>query len=477
MENKVVKKLQTDFIKNPDFIVKKVKLSLLDTIYVIYLESVSSSDKVNDYVLKNLTYLSGIKNKTKTNIENILAGPNMKYIKQYDEIEFYLTNGFTVIINNSKILAIETKADINRSVGTPDSEPATNGPKDAFTENYQINLGLVKRRIKSNTLKTDEHTIGRKTKTKIGVLYFDDITDEQLISSINEKIAKIDIDGIIDSSMIGQLITDESKAHFPTYITTERPDNVAKSLLEGKIVILVDTSPFAIILPAFFADFINPGVDQYNKSSNVNFIKIVRFFCFFLSMVMPAVYIAVVNYNQETIPTNLLVSFSIQHDGVPFPAIIEAFIMLLVCEMLRESDIRFPNSYGSAISILGALVLGDAAVSAGIVSPIMIIVISLTFMSSLIFTEMELTNALRHLRFIFIILASFYGILGIVFGIFYFLIRINDTYSYGKPYFYPLMPFDKTYLFKSLLKGKTRNDIKRSTLLTDKNIIKQGENL
>lgn len=476
MENKLIKRIQTEFSKNPDLIIKKIKLSLLDTVYVVYLETVSSSDKVNDYILKNLSFISSNKNGKVSNLDSILPGPNTKEIKNTDEIEYYITNGFTVIIRGKVILAIETKADINRSVSTPDSEPAVNGPKDAFTENYQINMGLVKRRIKSNTLKTDEFTVGRKTKTKVGVLYFEDIAEEKLIANINKKIANIDIDGIIDASTLGHLISDEAKVHFPTFQLTERPDNVSRALLEGKIVILVDTSPFAIILPAFFIDFVNPGVDSYNKSKNVNFLKILRFVCYFLSMTMPAIYIAIVNYNQETIPTNLLVSFSIQHDGVPFPAIIEAFLMLIICEMLRESDIRFPNSYGSAISILGALVLGEAAVSAGIVSPIMIIVISLTFMASLMFTEVEVVSALRHLRFIFIILASFYGILGIVFGLLYFLIRINDVYSFEKPYFFPLVPFDKAYVFKSALKGEVKKETKRSKMLTHTNRTMQGEN-
>lgn len=476
MENKIVRRIQQEFSKTPDLIIKKIKLSLFDTIYVLYLETVSSSDKVNDYILKNLSLLSSKKEKKIFNTDSIIPGPNTKEIKNPDEIEFYITNGFTVVIRNDDILAIETKADINRSITTSDTEPATNGPKDAFNENYQMNLGLIKRRLKSNTLKTDEYVIGRKTKTKVGLLYFEDIVEEKLVETIKEKMEKIDIDGIIDSSNIGQLLTNEKKERFPNYVLTERPDNVSKALLEGKIVILVDTSPFAIILPAFFADFINPGVDTYNKSPNVNFIKIVRFCCFFLSMTIPAIYIALTNYNQETIPTNLLVSFSIQRDGVPFPAMVEALIMLFVCEMLRESDLRFPNSYGSAISILGALILGDAAVSAGIVSPIMIIIIALTFIASLIFTEVEVTNALRHFRFIFLFLASFYGILGLVFATFYFLIRINDMYSFGKPYFYPLMPFDKTYLFKSLLKNPIKKDTNRSSILTTKNKRKQGEN-
>ena len=326
-------------------------------------------------------------------------------------------------------------------------------------------------------LKTEEFTIGRKTLTKVGLLYFDDIAEEETINLIKDKLNKIDIDGILDSSMIGQLICEEDKTHFPTYQITERPDFVSKALLEGKLVIVMDTSPFAIILPAFFIDFINPGIDNYHKSKNINFLKIIRFACFFLSMTVPAIYIALVNYNQETIPTELLVSFSIQRDGVPFPSIIEVLIMLFICEMLRESDLRFPNAYGSAISILGALVLGDAAVSAGIVSPITIIIIALTFMASLIFTEIEVSNALRNLRFIFLFAATFYGILGLVFATFYFLIRINKIHSFGKPYFYPLVPFDKTYLLKTALKGPLRKDKKRSSILTKSNQIKQGENL
>ncbi len=476
MNNKLIKRIQDEFKNVPDLVIKKVKLSLFDKVYVVYLETICSSDRVNDYILKNLTNISrNIKNKI-INIDSVLPGPNTKTINNYDEIEFYINNGFAVVIRNETALAIEVKGDINRSIPTPDSEPAINGPKDAFNENYQINLGLIKRRIKSNMLKTEEFYVGRKTNTKVGLLYLDDIVPDEMVNNIRDRINKIDIDGIFDSSTLGQLINREDKIHFPTYILTERPDNVARALLEGKIALLVDTSPFVIILPAFFADFINPGVDYYNKSNNINFLKIVRLACFFLSMTVPAIYIALVNYNQETIPTPLLVSFAIQRDGVPFPAIIEAVIMLFVCEMLRESDLRFPNSYGSAISILGALVLGDAAVSAGIVSPIMIIVIALTFMASLIFTEAEVSSALRFMRFIFIILASFYGILGLVFGLFFFLIKITDVKSFGKPYFYPIMPFDKSYLFKTILKQPTKKDKKRSKLLASKNIIKQGEN-
>ena len=477
MKNKIVKRIQDEFQKTPDLIIKEIKLSLFDTIYVVFLETVSSGNKVNDYILKNLSSFSSFKNTRKIDINSLIPGPNTKEIKSLDEIEYFITNGFTIVIRDNTVLGIETRADINRGIPTPDTEPAPNGPKDAFTENYQINLGLIKKRLKSNKLKTEEFTIGRKTLTKVGLLYFADIAEDKTIQLVIDKLNKIDIDGILDSSMIGQLITKEDKTHFPTYVITERPDFVSKALLEGKIVIMVDTSPFALILPAFFIDFINPGIDSYHKSKNINFLKILRFVCFFLSMSVPAIYIALVNYNQETIPTTLLVSFSIQRDGVPFPSIVEVLIMLFICEMLRESDLRFPNAYGSAISILGALVLGDAAVSAGIVSPITIIIIALTFMASLIFTEIEVSNALRNLRFIFLFAAAFYGILGLVFASLYFLIRINKIHSFGKPYFYPLTPFDKTYFFKTAMKWPIRKEVKRSSMLTKINETKQGENL
>ena len=195
MEEKIVKRIQDEFGKTPDLIIKKIKLSLFDTVYVLYLETVSSSNKVNDYILKNLSSISSFKNTKKIDIASVLPAPNTKEIKNEDEIEYFITNGFTIVIRGSSILGIETRADINRGIPTPDTEPAPNGPKDAFTENYQINLGLIKKRLKSSKLKTDEFTIGRKTLTKVGLLYFEDIAEEETVQLVEDKLKKIDIDG------------------------------------------------------------------------------------------------------------------------------------------------------------------------------------------------------------------------------------------------------------------------------------------
>ena len=471
--NKIVERIKSEFSKTPDLIIKEININFFNTIYILYLETVSGSNKVNDYILKNL--IASKSKINKHNLKSFIAGPNTKKIKNIDEVEYFITSGFTIIILNDVIYGVETRADINRSVSNADVETSINGPKDSFTENYQINLGLIKRRLKSHDLKIENRVIGRKTSTQVGLLYFEDIVDADMVQDVIKKIEDIDIDGIIDSSSLGFLIDGEANHVFPTFLQTERPDMVATALLEGKMAIVIDTTPYVLIIPAFFIDFINPNIDNYSKSKNVNFIKILRLFAYFLSMIAPALYIAIMNYNQETIPTNLLVDFAIQRNGVPFPTIVETLIMLGVCEILRESDLRFPSNYGSAISILGAIVLGEASVSAGIASPITIIVIAITFISSLTFSNIEINNSLRFFRFIFILSAGFFGLYGITLGLIFFLVYTTNITSFNKPYFAPLAPFNKTYFHNTVFKIPLYKDTLRSSLFTHKNIRKQKE--
>ena len=273
--NKIVKRLQKEFNESSDLIVKKI-----NNIYIVFLESVASSDKINDYILKELS----LTKKNEKNLESLIAGPNTINIKNIDQLEFYLTNGFALIIHNFTIFAIEVKADINRSISTPDTQPAIYGPKDAFNENIQNNLGLIKRRIKTSKLMNKDFVIGRKTSTKVSVLYLEDIAEDKTVNIVIEQLNKIDIDGIIDSGNIAQLLEKKSKSPFPTIRLTERPDYAAANLLEGRIVILVDTSPFVLVLPVFLVDFINPQVDNYNKSINTNFIKILRLICLIITI-------------------------------------------------------------------------------------------------------------------------------------------------------------------------------------------------
>lgn len=453
------------FKDTPDLVERKIKYSF-SCVHIYYIETICSSEQINNFVLKNLTNPNGPRR-----FKDILAGPNFKEI-DLGRLEFYLYNGFTALVYKGKIYVIETKASLDRSVSFPEMEQDLYGAKDALLENYQKNIGLIKRRLKSSHLKTKEYKLGRFTQTATGVLYVDNITDMSLVKRIDALLNKIDTDSVIDVGELKQFLTMDKGNVFPPTKLTERPDVIVKALLDGKVVIVMDTSPFAIILPAVLADFINPISDKYLYQRNANNLKILRMICFFLTIFTPAFYIAIITYNQETIPASLLTNFITQNEGIPFPATIETFFMIFICEMLRESDIRFPNNFSSSISILGALILGDAAVSANIVSPIMIIITALTFISSMIFSNVELSGAIRIWRFIAMIISSFYGLYGVALSFIFFIVSLSSYSSFGLPYTFPVVPFSLPYLKETLYESDIHDNKKRSPYLT-KNIRKQ----
>lgn len=461
----VFKYINNTFKDTPDLVKRKIKYSF-SSVHIYYIETICSSEQVNNFILKNLTNPNSHRK-----FKDILAGPNFKEIN-LNKLEFYLYNGFTVLVYRNKIYAVETKASLDRSVTSPLVEQDLYGAKDALLENYQKNIGLIKRRLKSSHLKTKEYKLGRFTQTSTGVLYIDNITDMSLVKRVDALLNKIDTDSVIDVGELKQFLTMDKGNVFPPTKLTERPDVIVKALLDGKLVIVMDTSPFAIILPAVLADFINPISDKYLYQRNANNLKILRMICFFLTIFTPAFYIAIITYNQETIPASLLTNFITQNEGIPFPATIETFFMIFICEMLRESDIRFPNNFSSSISILGALILGDAAVSANIVSPIMIIITALTFISSMIFSNVELSGAIRIWRFITMIIASFYGLYGVALAFIFFIVSLSSYSSFGLPYTFPVVPFSLPYLKETLYESDIHNNKKRSSYLT-KNIRKQ----
>lgn len=461
----VFKYINDTFKDTPDLVERKIKYSF-SCVHIYYIETICSSEQINNFVLKNLTNPNGPRR-----FKDILAGPNFKEI-DLGMLEFYLYNGFTALVYKGKIYVIETKASLDRAVSFPEMEQDLYGAKDALLENYQKNIGLIKRRLKSSHLKTKEYKLGRYTQTATGVLYVDNITDMSLVKRIDALLNKIDTDSVIDVGELKQFLTMDKGNVFPPTKLTERPDVIVKALLDGKVVIVMDTSPFAIILPAVLADFINPISDKYLYQRNANNLKILRMICFFLTIFTPAFYIAIITYNQETIPASLLTNFITQNEGIPFPATIETFFMIFICEMLRESDIRFPNNFSSSISILGALILGDAAVSANIVSPIMIIITALTFISSMIFSNVELSGAIRIWRFITMIISSFYGLYGVALSFIFFIVSLSSYSSFGLPYTFPVVPFSLPYLKETLYESDIHDNKKRSPYLT-KNIRKQ----
>ena len=397
---KSIEKIINTLNNSADVTTRIIKKSNVQVGYV-FLQSLCSDDKIGELVNKAIIKSNSFTFESIYNeIKNSIYSGTIKEGQDDTELYNYLFNGFIVILfnNTKKFICVEVKESLDRGVSESTSEPIVRGPKDSFTENYQKNIGLIRKRVKDIKLVFDEHIIGRRTKTKVSIAYISDIASIDSVNILKEKLDQIDIDGILDSGYIRELIKQKNDSLFPKVISTERPDLASTSLLNGKIIILVENTPFVLIMPAVLADFFNSPEDNYQKPVNASFSRILRFLCLFITAFTPAIYIALITFNQEIIPDQLLISLAMQREGVPFPTAVEVLLFVLIFEILREADVHSPSFSGSAMNIVGALILGDAAVNAGLVSPIVIIIVAITSITELVFYDVDMINALREWR-------------------------------------------------------------------------------
>lgn len=465
-----IRKLNND---STDITSRTLKISNTNISY-IYLDSVCSDEKISQFIIKSIS--QDIKHKKMICFENVfnmlnntIPNSKIKIIDTYEDVFFHLSSGFICIFvdKSDKAIALETKADLDRGVQESTTETVIKGPKDSFTENYMMNIGLIRKRIKDHNLLFEEMKIGRRTKTKVSISYIKDVVKMDHVKSTINKLKNIDIDGILDSGYLRDFLNENNQTIFPKMISTERPDLACSSLLDGKIVILVENSPFALIIPATFIDFLKSPEDYYQKPANSTFTRMLRTIAFLITILTPAIYIAITTFNQELISDDLLISLATQREGVPFSTSIEIIFFLIVFEILRETDIRTPNVMGTAISVVGALVLGEASVSAGIISPIVVIVVAITSISGLCFSDIDFINAIRIYRMIFIIFSSFLGIIGLTISVLIFVIRLASIETVGVPYFLPFAPLDVNVQKDSILRLSRYKLKKRDKYLSD----------
>lgn len=401
--NKSAEYLKMSFKDNSDFVMREIESGKRNKIYIAFSESLCDSTSIYNFIISNVYSYLNLHKKVKT-LKSLISGPKLISINKDEEMFYYIDNGFAVVLFENEKYAVEVKAGLDRGISISQTEQNMYGPKDAFCENYQKNLGVLRRRLKNKNLKIESVDHGEYTKNKMALVYLEDKVADDVLKKVKAVLDKYRDQEVVDSYDIMKDLSKDSV--FPTVLKTEKPAIAARFILKGYMVISIDNSPFALVIDAKFKDFVNPFTTD-------KFVSVLRYICFFLTVLTPAIYISLVNFNQETIPTSLLISFTSQRMGVPFPAIVEAVVMLFICEILRECDIRFPSNYGSSASILGALILGDAAVSAGIVSPIMIITVAIAFITSLIFNEVKLVGAIRLLRISFVIISAFLGLYGL----------------------------------------------------------------
>ena len=474
MNTKIINKLKEE-TNNSSYIVYREKYINNIKIDIIYNEVLTDQDKMSNFIYRSLDHIEKIyqeKELLYDVIKNNISNIKIKEINNYQDICKYLNNGFVILlIEDDYSLALEVKKNLTRSIEKPMTETTIRGAMDSFTENIETNIGLIKRRLKTNKLWNEDMELGKYTKNKISILTIKGLTDSKIKDNIINKLNSLEIDGVTDTGTLKHLIDNETKTIFPTSITTERPDKVVSSLLRGKTVIIIDNCPFVLIMPVDINDFFLSQDDKDSNYINNSLTRILRYLAFFITVLTPGIYIALTTFNQEMIPLELLTSFASQRSTVPFPAFFEALLMFISFEILRESDYRIPNVSNSALSIVGALILGEAAVNAGIVSPIMIIIVAITAISALVIVEPELSNAVKWYRILFMLGGTTIGIFGIFIVFIIFTTNLCSINSYGKSFTMPFTPINSD-IKNSIIKFPLLKRNKRNKYLTN-NIIRE----
>lgn len=450
---------------------------------IIFIDGLANKMLIQDFIIRPLTLdirisdsnISSNKNFFDFLKDNVIPNGEMGEISNFEDLFKYLLSGDSIILIDglNKGFMASSKGWESRNVTEPNAQTVIRGPKDGFTESLRTNTALIRRRIKDSNLWIETKQVGRVTKTDVSIAFINGIAHEDIVNEVRSRIDKIDIDGILEGGYIEELIRDEPYTPFPTIYNSERPDVIAAGLLEGRIAIIVDGTPFVLLVPALFVQFFQSAEDYYHHFDISTLVRILRFIAFFSALLTPSLYIALTSFHQEMIPTPLLISIAAQREGVPFPIIIEALLMEFTFEILREAGVRMPKAVGAAISIVGALVLGEAAVQAGVVSSITVIVVSFTAITSFVSPTYNMSIAVRILRFAFMLLAATFGLYGITLGAIVMVLHLCSIRSFGIPYMTPLAPFNLDNQKDSLVRFPWWKMIKRPRLLNQTNIKRQ----
>lgn len=406
---------------------------------LIYVDGMADKILLDDYVLETVMNIDG----NLENVENIkdymLTVSDIREVKKLSEgIDAVLSGDTLMFIEGLGVCyVIATRLWPSRGISEPSGETVIRGSREGFSETIRFNTALVRRRIRDTRLRVVPKSIGVRSKTDVAIMYIDDIVNKNILEELMNRIQKIKIDAVLDSGYIEQFIEDNKWSLFPQIQSTERPDVVAAALYEGRIALLVDNSPFAIIVPATMPNLFQSPDDYYQRWVYSSVIRLIRFLSIIISLMLPALYVAVTSFHTSIIPTKLAYFMAASREGVPFPSFVEAMIMEVSLATLLESVARLPRPIGATIGIVGGLIIGQAAVTAGIVSPVMIIIVSVTAITSFTTPSYEMTLAFRILRFLLIIVAAIIGLYGVMIGLILILIHLIKLKSFGVPYLAP----------------------------------------
>ncbi len=445
---KTKQSLQENFGDTSDLLIEEIQVGKQNGL-LCCLTSMTDRQKISGAILTPLTE-ANIHNKQildestwEEYCKEFFSATKHHFIQYEHEVIDDILNGNALIFVDklAKVLSIEVQKIEKRAIEEPSTQTIVRGPKEGFVEDVETNVSLIRKKIKNRHLRFESHTIGSETATKVYLAYVDGVTNQEILTEIRHRLDKLDTHALFDSGILEELLEDKTFTPFPLLYNTERPDIVAAHLLAGKFALFIDGTPFVLSAPTTFSDFVSMSEDYYQPFLMGSFIRLIRYFAFLIALLLPSIYVAIITYHHEMIPTQLLINVISQREGIPFPAVVEALIMEITFEILREAGIRMPRAVGGTISIVGGLVIGQAAVEAGIVSNIMVIVVALTAISSFVAPIYTFAIATRLLRFVFVISAAIFGLFGVFLGMIFLVAHLASLRSFSVPYLAPFAPF------------------------------------
>ncbi|XEC97674.1 spore germination protein [Paenibacillus tarimensis] len=468
-----------------DFIVRRFHVFGRFPAAMFYFSNLTDQSTINTDVLKpmmNLPRQLEDKIIEPGQLKEIILNDSLHHCNS--EAESYLVKLIEALLEGQTVIAVDGVQDAfvvntrkveKRSLSQPQTEQVIRGPREGFIEPLASNLALIRYRLQTPNFRFKTMRIGRLTKSKVAICYIEGIANPALVQEVEDRLSAIDIDGILDAGYLEQLIEDNNLSPFPQIQNTERPDKTVANLLEGRVAILVDGSPFALIVPSVFTQFYQTTEDYNERFLMVSFIRLARLIALMFSLIFPSLYVSVISFNPELIPTEFAVAVAGGRAGVPFPSVVEVLIMEISMEVLREATIRLPQQVGGALSIVGVLVVGQAAVSAGFVSPITVVVIALTTIGSFATPAYNAALALRLLRFPLIILAGMFGLYGVMVGLILVVNHLLSLRSFGVPYISPIVPGSFEGMKDTVIRGPLWWMKKRPAMLHTLNDVRFGE--
>lgn len=446
-----IKKIKTDFGNSADLIISRTKYGKTSAAFAcVYLKEMVDSKTINAISDELANSQLEIKKSNPDELSSFLIGHiaffrNAKCGVDFESLYNEILCGNTVFLMDDydRYISVNSGSDEGRAISEPTSETIIKGPKDAFTENIDKNIYLIRKRLKNKALRVEDITLGTETHTSVKLLYMNGIAKNDIVNDIRSRVNNVDYDGILGSSYIETIIKTDPYSIFPTTLSTERPDKIVADLLEGRIAIICDGTPYVATVPALFTDFLQASDDYYENFYISSLMRVIRYIALVFTLLVPSIFVALITFHQEIIPTPLLINIAAQREGVPLPALFEVLLMELTFEILREAGIRMPRAVGAAISIVGALVLGQAAVEAGLVAAVTVIVVALTAISSFAITNYAMSSAIRLLRFVFILLGGMFGLYGISMALIILVLHLCKLKSASVPYLAPFAPLVK----------------------------------